>query len=262
MYESHPLLQEPTPETCLWRYMDLAKFLALLERKAIHLAALRTFDDPFEGHPPRSAIEPMTVKPDDMNPEVLSRRRATIEHNLQAFQSSRTSVFASCWHMNGEESAGMWSQYIKSGEGLAIRTTFERLRRSICPTGPAVSGAVVQYIDFDTHPTTEYNVVAWGVLKRASFSHEREFRLVSLQPSGPTGIHVQIHAQDLIEQVYVAPTTPDWMFELIKNLLSRYELDTHVVRSELNQGPKYMVLPQWARDAQPLTQADPLRHAL
>jgi hypothetical protein len=249
MYQPHPLLQEPAPGVCLWRYMDLAKFLALLETNAIYLAALRTFDDPFEGHPPRSAIDPMTVKPDDLAPEVISQRRATIENNLKIFRASRTSVFASCWHMNDDESAGMWSQYIKSGEGLAVRTNFERLTHSISAASPIVSGAIVQYIDFETHPTTDYNVVVWGVLKRASFSHEREFRLVSLQPPGPTGIHVPVQVQDLIEKVYVAPTTPDWMFELIKSLLIRYELDIEVVRSELDQGPKYMALPQWARDA-------------
>lgn len=254
MYESHCHLQEPDPDAYLWRYMDLAKFLNLLETQSLYLAALRTFSDPFEGHPPRSAIDPMTNRPDNLTPELVSERRRIISNNIGLFLASRDLIFASCWHMNEHESAGMWSQYVKSGEGLAVRTTFQRLTTALTPAGPSVAGGIVEYINFETHPTAQFNLYTWAVLKRESFSHEREFRLVSMQNPGPDGIHVAVRVQDLVEKVFVAPTTPDWMYELVKSLISRYDLDVEVVRSELNQPPNYFVLPQWLSEAESETQ--------
>lgn len=215
MYHTHPHVEEPAGESLLWRYMDLAKFIHLLEFKALHLAALRTFEDPFEGHPPRSVIASMTKEPPNLSPEVRAKRLAIIENNLAMFKNSRNCVFASCWHMNQTESAGMWAQYIRAGEGIAVQTTFEKLKSSIAAQTHLVSGAVVQYVDFEEYEPNEFNVLVWGTLKRSSYSHEREFRLVALDQPGPSGLSIAVDVTQLIERVYVAPTTPG-------NLLSRY----------------------------------------
>jgi hypothetical protein len=37
------------PDMALWRYMDLAKFIAMLKSRAVYFARADTFDDPFEG---------------------------------------------------------------------------------------------------------------------------------------------------------------------------------------------------------------------
>jgi hypothetical protein len=37
------------PETRLWRYMDFAKFVAMLEHRSIYFARADMLDDPFEG---------------------------------------------------------------------------------------------------------------------------------------------------------------------------------------------------------------------
>jgi hypothetical protein len=35
--------------TNLWRYMDLGRFLALIDQKALYFARLHEFEDPWEG---------------------------------------------------------------------------------------------------------------------------------------------------------------------------------------------------------------------
>lgn len=248
MYETHPLVQEPPETKRLWRYMDLAKLLHLLESKSLHLAALRTFDDPFEGHPPRSVIASMSVQPSTLTPQIRAERLAVIENNLKMFKSSRHCVFASCWHMNESESAGMWSQYIRAGEGIAVQTTFEKLKAAISIESHPVHGAMVQYVDFDTHVPDHLNIVTWGVLKRSSYAHENEFRLVALDQAGPTGLTLPLDLALLIDNVYVAPTTPDWLYDLVVSLLAKYELDIPVLRSRLLDSPKYFVVPDWATE--------------
>ena len=249
MYLSHPLVEEPQTAAKLWRYMDLAKFLHLLNSASLHLAALRTFEDPFEGHPPKSVIAQLTKQPNDITPKIRTERLAIIENNLKMFKNSRNSVFASCWHMNETESAGMWSQYIRAGEGIAVQTTFERLKTSISEDSHPVSGAIAKYVDFETYVPTDFNVLVWGILKRSSYSHEKEFRLVALQQPGPLGIAAPVNLEVLIENIYVAPTTPNWLLDLIKSLIAKFYIGAPIVRSELLNPPDYFHVPAWAKDA-------------
>lgn len=49
--------------------------------------------------------------------------RAVGRANVEAFRRARDLMYVSSWHMNEHESTAMWRLYLKSDEGLAIRTT-------------------------------------------------------------------------------------------------------------------------------------------
>lgn len=50
----HPSFAQPTdPAVWLWRYMDLSKFAALLQRKALVFARADALGDKFEGSVPQ-----------------------------------------------------------------------------------------------------------------------------------------------------------------------------------------------------------------
>lgn len=42
-------LQQPPPETRLWRYMSFSKFMACLSNKSLFFPQLKYFDDKYEG---------------------------------------------------------------------------------------------------------------------------------------------------------------------------------------------------------------------
>jgi hypothetical protein len=239
MYNAHPLLKQPTPEAVLWRYVDLAKFLSLLSTKRLHLASLASFSDPFDGHPPRSLVDEYTRVPDDMPEPMKSERLKLFNANLRLFQQGRELVFASCWHVNEHESAGMWSQYIREGQGIAIRTTFERLQQAAELQPTSIGGALVDYIDFDTHLTSSIDLFTWATLKRKGFEHEREFRLLALGDHNLGGMYVDIDPTQLIEDVYVAPTTPDWVTKLVEKLCADHGFTRLVRQSRLSDAPDY-----------------------
>lgn len=240
MYYRHPLLKEPEPGAALWRYMDFTKFLGLLETRHLHLAPLIKFNDPFEGHPPRSIVAAYQDMAGKIEPEEIARRKAIIEHNLKTFRDSRQLMFASCWHMNETESAAMWSLYLRSGEGIAIRTTLDRLENSLKATPIEITGGMVNYVDYDTFAPDRVNVLVWATLKRISFAHEREFRLLVLGQHGPAGISVPVVIPDLVESIWLSPTTPDWIAEVLRRVVARYEVACPIHRSVLNVGPDYI----------------------
>jgi hypothetical protein len=45
-YEIHPKLTTPPDDAVLWRYLDFAKFLDMLERRVLWFAGADTFEDP------------------------------------------------------------------------------------------------------------------------------------------------------------------------------------------------------------------------
>jgi hypothetical protein len=47
-YMEHPQIATPPDETPIWRYMDLPKFLLMLEQKSLYFSLLSEFEDKWE----------------------------------------------------------------------------------------------------------------------------------------------------------------------------------------------------------------------
>ncbi|NLE62949.1 MAG: hypothetical protein GX612_03820, partial [Bacteroidales bacterium] len=89
----------------LWRYMDLEKFESLLKNSSLFFCRADRFADPFEGSIPKREVKE--------NISGLSN-----QHILMKKQK-----IINCWHINNNENDSMWKLYLKSNEGIAIRTT-------------------------------------------------------------------------------------------------------------------------------------------
>lgn len=227
----------------LWRYLDLTKFLYLLETRALFFARLSALKDPFEGHPPRRVVEAFKNIPAGLLPDEHQKRVAVAKQTLHTFKNSRRLICASCWHANDTESAAMWNLYLKSGEGIAIRTTFERMKAAFVGGEPSVSAGVVQYVDYESYDPGHMNILVWAMLKRLSFAHEREFRAVILTGSSDNnGIALPIDLETLVADVFVSPVTAEWIVELMQKMMNRYGLARIIQKSKMDEGPLYYVL--------------------
>lgn len=82
-----------------------------------------------------------------------------------------------CWHANEHESAAMWKLYLKSDEGIAIQSTYKRLKESIIDDEDVLIGKV-NYIDYETDIIDPNNQYGSLIHKRKSFEHEKEIRAV------------------------------------------------------------------------------------
>ena len=99
---------ELKPQTELWRYMDLARFLALIDRKELYFSRLHEFEDTWEGA--WSPSDPLFRR----DPEYMK---------LAASHLTSSLPLVSCWHENETESVAMWKLYVSGKEGVAIKTT-------------------------------------------------------------------------------------------------------------------------------------------
>lgn len=251
----HPVFEPPSGEAALWRYMDLTRFIALLERRALFFTALCDLPDRFEGV---------------MTPNLLAQARA-MPGLGDSMELVRLMTYVNCWNEDASESMALWSMYASQAGGLAIRSSYDAIRLALSDPDPMREDSPgfprnelyigrVRYIDFRTAEMPSDNAF-WPVIhKRLPYAFEREVRLV-MQPFGlneevaaaanregkdslavvrdiaPAGYDVEIDPAKLIQQVVVAPQAQDWLLDLIRDVTKRYDIQVPVERSNLDADP-------------------------
>ena len=225
--------------------MDFTKFVSLLDKSALFFSRADKLGDPFEGSYSKANIElrPEVYK-DKIPPNALK--------DFSAFHKAIIRFTAiNCWHLNEYESAALWGLYLKSNEGIAIQSTYNRLRDSLKDENHNIYIGKVKYIDYKKDWLPEGNSLYPFVHKMKSFEHERELRAViqelpskggTLDLSKPTfdeGIDVSVNLDALIDKIYLAPTSPKWLHELVYSVTAKYGLNKEIHQSILDDVPSY-----------------------
>lgn len=219
-------------QAIIWRYMDFTKFISILDTSSLFFCRSDLLGDPFEGSIPCKNYE--------NNNRLLTAMGRNDERRIEASQNReqmRKNVYINCWHMNEHESAAMWKVYIKSNDGIAIKSTVQCFYDSLSCNSPltGINFFVVQYINYeeDSFPNRE----GFRYLhKRKSFEYEQELRafLFDYEDNEKTGIPVKTLVDKLIETIYVAPDSPDWFKVLVENITKKYGVTKEVKRTSLD----------------------------
>ncbi len=249
--EDHPDFPKVPDEAVLWRYMDLSRFLSLLEDEALHFARSDYMSDRWEG-----AFGHVNIAE---RPRLYGEHYSKMFPTLSvAFKNMKRRIYLNCWYESGCESAAMWGLYQADGRGIAVRTTWGDLKASIT-SSLDIFGGRVKYVDYTTTFIPENSMFAPFMHKRQSFTHEQELRLVywldantgpnetgevgsggdHIPWDAPTefGHKVSVDLDRLVGSIYVAPEAPAWFAELMSSLVKRYGHDWHVQHSDLSSDP-------------------------
>lgn len=251
MYSIHPACHPPSSDdVVIWRYMNLPKFLDLLETESLYFSQVSKLGDAFEGSLSRPSIERFRERYENSNSATKGPKADIFAQEI--YQLNQHFFYVSCWHMSAYESAAMWAQY--STEGIAIRSTFGRLKTVVEPHPDDVFIGTVEYPDYD-NVVIDFGVTIEPLFyKRRSFEYEREVRAVmpgvpgtgSTMPellatfaNQPAGLKVKIDVAGLIEGISVSPNRPQWFGGLVQALIRRYGYDLPVIRSSLEDRPNF-----------------------
>jgi hypothetical protein len=235
---NHPAFFPPERNVTLWRYVDLAKLIDMLERSAFPLVRADLFDDPYEGAPSRVSIESRRQDLLPSRADHIAERNARLGAQWQ--YSLRTKFYISCWHKSEHESAAMWRLYLNSDEGVAIRTDSDSLALALSVSDLQIGLSEVQYVDFETTDVPYGNTYRPFSFKRLSFAHEQEVRAIhktSSEHETLTTYFVSIDLRTFVKAIHVSPTSPTWFGELIERVCTRYGIATPIVRSGLYERP-------------------------
>jgi hypothetical protein len=249
MYVEHPAFKKPEDtNVVIWRYLTFTKFASLIISKSLffsNIKELRRFD-PFEGTLPGGNRKLRVMSSDDND---QSRQDFFRQYDDLSETVVRDMVVANCWHMNVSESAAMWKLYIPNGEGVAIRSTFDRLSRCFVvgsgmlmrPDGKPFEIFIgeMDYIDHEEGYIPENNALYRVTHKDPGFTHEHELRaaaLVFAQDNANLpyyGISFPVDLQILIESLVLPPGCPEWIKELIFLLITQYDVIVPIKESKL-----------------------------
>jgi hypothetical protein len=209
----------------IWRYMDLTKFISLIANEALFFSCPSGFDDPFEGHRPRSdmeALSKMLQQPYDGCNDVVNNLKKIhpdkdlnlLDLQLEEYRKTPENGFkivnerfgVNCWHKNEHESEAMWKLYSNLGQGVAIESTVKQLQKSILDKNNLVIDSV-RYRDFDNDPIDKGHLHYGLLQKRMSFKHEEELRaIISLKEEYyGKGMLVKCDLNILINNIHVSP---------------------------------------------------------
>jgi hypothetical protein len=252
--EEHESFKTPAnKDVQIWRYMDLAKYLAILQRRSLFFPRATLLGDPFEGSStkPMVAFRQHVMKHRTSVPALAAFKDLPDNYDATMGEAVKRMVgqrLICCWHMNEHESAAMWSLYLRSNEGVfCIQTTYRRLR-SCLPK--CVFIGQVNYIDYQTafSPQNTFNFI---MHKRKSFEHEGELRALFWEVDGApesqpyktkieaAGMWIEVDLPSLIERVYISPAAEPWLARVIQEVTAKYDLHVPIPQSALVGSPLY-----------------------
>ena len=152
-------------------------------------------------------------------------------------------LLVNCWHENEQESDAMWKLYSRIEDGVAIKTDFGSLSKSLIGADQVYIGRV-NYVDYATTWIPEGNMYGPIQFKRKGFEHEREVRAVIFEDPmkddrGNTvfpetaGAYHEVDVSVLIKEVVLPPFCQAWFEELVGMIAKQYGLAAPVRRSQM-----------------------------
>ena len=126
--QDHPQFSTPSGDTVLWRYMDFARFVQLLEYRSLWFSRTDQFEDPFEGTFTDAEFDYFK---NQHLPEGIIGDRSILSTFIGANRMMRATTFINCWRQGAQESLAMWDLYGKGSGIVAIKTTAERLEQEL-----------------------------------------------------------------------------------------------------------------------------------
>ena len=214
------------PDTIVWKYLDLSKFVDLLLYKKLFMSRSDKFEDQYEGtfsEPTFEEIKKLSID----NPAFLDY-----------YKTHREKVVISSWHINAYESFAMWQIFTQKSEGLAIQSTVGRLQQALAIDQEYQQYiGEVNYIDYKKEYIPFDNAFFPFLFKRKSFQYEREIRIISdltdLDIEIDNGLKIDIDICQLIEKIYIHPKSENWYKKLVVDLVARFGFDFTIEKSDL-----------------------------
>jgi hypothetical protein len=209
------------PDTIVWKYLDLSKFLDLLMSKKLFMSRSDKFEDQYEGTFSEPTFEEIKKLSTD-NPDFL-----------KYYKTHREKVAISSWHINEYESFAMWQIFTQNSEGLAIQSTIGRLQKALNPENNYKQFiGEVNYIDYKKEYIPFDDMFFPFLFKRKSFQYEREVRIITdvadTKITLNDGLKINVDISQLIEKMY-----KNLVIELVEKLGFDFTIEKSDLESDI-----------------------------
>lgn len=254
----HPCFIEPENDAKIWRYINLPKFIDLLQTHTLFFTRgdiMRTLDKAEGSLFTKRTLEIHEILRGKKQDEIViedpnfSRTAGDILYYDQILNNfNETAIkhkWINCWHMNEDESFAMWKIYSEDF-GVCIESTYENLCDSFEDEKWGVYNqegknnkiyiGKVDYIDRDKQTIPQDYGFRPVLHKGRQFAYEQELRCIIYDSENqPLNQRAKVNLDKLINKIRINPFAPSWFEASVKNLCEKYGLDpSKVKQSNLN----------------------------
>jgi hypothetical protein len=236
--------EDAEDDTPIWRYMDLGKFLSLIQTSQLWFSHTSKFDDPYEGRYSKEVAED------------IQREKWGIEGPSEGdtgfFIEDNADDYVSCWNRKESQSVALWELYNEGSNGVAVKSTVEGLKSSLVELPEdeieyQIEFGKVKYHVAGGEPRGYYAPI---FTKRDIFEFEKEYRAVmtvfnsldSVDIEGvkivpEAGIGLKVDLNTLIDEVYISPGAGSYLEDVIERLQTDYGPDFSIEKSTVFDHP-------------------------
>ena len=247
----NPPVYYPTENYQIVRYMDITKFISILQRRALFFCRLDKLEDKFEGTTAalnyQRRIDLRKKRRDVGNPTQTDEEIFQMVKDIYEFEIKQKAVQTiNCWNIFDSESAALWKIYSNFSKGILIKSTISNLINSFSNNKKNIYLSKIEYLDYSKEVMPDENFFLSLVHKQKAYSYEQEIRLiysVSIDDSvwshdweseeTQEGVYLNSDIDILIDEIIVGPYSPKWYLNLLEDLLLKYGLKKTIKPSVL-----------------------------
>lgn len=254
MFKPHEDFVQIDDAAILWRYQDLPRYLDLLLKQQLFFCRADRFEDPFEGKYPIEVKEELVkeqvaeIGNGEANEAVVQRAKQQVEKLTEEHTAKRTFVTINSWHWNDVENYAMWKIYAKGTYGLAIQTTYERLKKCFDKAAQPIFIGKVDYDD-DGEAFLLNGSLKPFLHKRKMYAYENEVRCCYVLPEDKTfnwqaqdtndGVFIDVDLDTLIERIYISPYSPKWILDIVAGINEKFNIRKEIMHSRVLDSAEY-----------------------
>ncbi|WBL23847.1 DUF2971 domain-containing protein [Zunongwangia sp. HRR-M8] len=233
MYVKHEDLRtENTSELPLWRYMDLWKFLKIINSSSLFFPSVGLLGDQMEGKIPELVY--LGMKEHDKQNGRDDSFVDVFKNFMEDYSRNKTLVLS--WNAAKTESFALWKMYAKDKLGVAIKTDLKSLKKCFNNTKEEIFIGEVSYFD-ENKP--EYNIGQFSTLltKHIYYNYEKEVRCLTRMKDDEnlTFKNISVDLNELIREVYISPFAYEsGLLEIIEFLREKHKLNFEIKMSGIN----------------------------
>jgi hypothetical protein len=197
--------------------------------------------DNHEGYLNEATLKWMKDLIDTLSGVERERGEENYKNNLQVFKAIRERIGICSWHRNDTESVSMWKVFLNQSDGIAIKSTYNKLKSSFSETTENIHIGTVKYNEDSCDIIRFDGPIDLIVQKRKIYEYENELRAIVIPrlPFSDPGIYININLDILIDEIVLSPGTQPWLFDLTKGILERYHLSKPLNYSIVDRLPSY-----------------------
>jgi hypothetical protein len=256
MFQPHDQLEQPSDKAVLWRYQDLPRYVDMLLKGQLFFSRADKFEDPFEGQFTRHSkqkllrdrLERLAEHGDDE--ENLRRVREQVEELTKEHIDKRTFITINSWHFNENENYAMWKIYAHGDYGIALQTTYDRLKSCFNKTDKTIHIGKVKYYDESSDQIPIEDTLIPFFRKRRIYEYENEVRCCHPIPQEEKefiwqeqdyydGIFVNVDLNQLVERIYISPYSPKWIRDIVAGINQKFNIEKEIVHSTVFDSEEY-----------------------